>query len=84
MSDWLVVLATRRRPSCLRITSSIEHGIASTHGSGSEAMVDDGDGGDLSGGERSACVSEGPMRMMSLVEIAIFIALVTVGVALLA
>ena len=58
-------------------------------------MVDDGDGGDLSGaaeaqtqrfflGERSACVSEGPMRMMSLVEIAIFIALVTVGVALLA
>jgi len=49
MSDWLVVLATRRRPSCLRITSSIEHGIASTHGSGSEAKVDDGDGGDLSG-----------------------------------
>jgi len=34
---------------CLRITSSIEHGIASTHGSGSEAKVDDGDGGDLSG-----------------------------------
>jgi hypothetical protein len=65
MSGWLVVLATRRRPS-LPAPQKLKRKVV------------------LFLGKDQPAYRRGPMWMMSLVEIAIFIALVTVCVALLA